>query len=503
MKCDAERSAGILLPIFSLPSRFGIGCFSQEAYRFVDWLAEAGQRNWQILPLGITGYGDSPYQSFSAFAGNPYFISLEGLLEDGYLTEEECESADLEGNSADRVDYGRQYVRRYPLLRRAYERARQNPAENREEWVADNRDWLEDYTLFMALKEEFGGKPLAQWSEPFRLRFSDALAEARQSLSDLIGFHEFLQERFYREWMQLKRYANQKGIRMVGDLPIYVSADSADVWANPELFLLDENRNLTEKAGCPPDSFAPQGQLWGNPLYRWSVHAADGYRWWTRRLAYAFSLYDAVRIDHFRGLDSYYSVPAQATTAERGHWEAGPGMALFDAVKKAIGTQDGIAEDLGFITDSVRRLVRESGFASMKVFQLGWEENDAEENSEHLPHRYDAHCVAYTGTHDQPTLKEWLNESSRKREERLRSYLNAGDSSDTELCETIIAALMNSSAERCIIPIQDYLEIGKEGRINRPSSLENNWQWRMMPDALSQELCFRVRNLTRLGNRCR
>lgn len=501
MTNNRGRRAGILLPIFSLPSPYGIGCFSSEAYRFADWLAEAGQTDWQILPLGMTGYGDSPYQSFSAFAGNPYFISLEGLIQDGYLTRAECDAADLTGETAERVDYGRQYAHRYPLLRRAYARYCRRPLEEMAAWSDENRDWLEDFALFIAIKESYGGKPPQHWSRSLRLRCPEALAEAKRTLADAVGFHCFLQARFDREWRSLKQYANQKGICVVGDLPIYVSADSADVWANPQLFCLDEDRIPTAVAGCPPDGFAPNGQLWGNPLYRWEAHAADGYRWWIRRLAHAFSLYDAVRIDHFRGFESYYAIPNDGASAAEGDWQKGPGMALFGAVAQAIGKQDGIAEDLGFITDAVRCLVKESGFASTKVLQIGLEACETDGDNEHLPHRYERHCAAYTGTHDHPTLLAWLKHCTPRQEAFLRAYVQDAVAPPSVLCEKLIASLMQSSAERCIIPMQDYLGLAEEGRINRPSSAEGNWQWRMPPHALTQELCEKVRRLTEQGDR--
>jgi len=349
-----NRSAGVLLSITSLPSKYGIGCFSKSAYDFVDWLREAGQSCWQILPLGPTSYGDSPYQSFSTFAGNPYFISLEALVEEGVLTEEECEAVDF-GKEPGTIDYEKLYKGRYPLLRKAYERS--NISENPEyqKFMAENSWWLADYALFMAVKDRFGGVPWTEWAEDIRLRWGNAMDYYRRELYFDIEFQQYLQYLFYKQWTQLKAYANYRGIKLIGDIPIYVAMDSADTWAHPELFQLNQNNVPTAVAGCPPDGFSATGQLWGNPLYRWDYHRQTGYQWWISRLEYCFRLYDVVRIDHFRGFDEYYSIPYGAENAMTGHWEKGPGIELFRRVEQVLGWKEIIAEDLGYVTDSVRQ----------------------------------------------------------------------------------------------------------------------------------------------------
>ena len=496
-----KREAGILLPIFSLPSRYGMGCFSKEAYRFVDFLAEAGQSYWQILPLSPTGFGDSPYQSFSAYALSPYLISPETLVEDGLLRSEECDAAGLESGDGRRVDYAAQYEKRFPLLRLAYGRARRENMDGFSEFEARCGDWLEDYACFMAIKQSFSQRPLSQWPAQLRLRSPQALSEACRGLGEEIGFWKFLQYYAARGWRELKAYANSRGIQMIGDLPIYVSADSADVWKNPELFQLDEQGIPLAVAGCPPDGFTPLGQLWGNPLYRWEVHRQSGFSWWIKRLSHAFSLYDVVRIDHFRGFDSYYSVPYGAENAVQGHWEQGPGLALFEAAERALGHRAVIAEDLGYMTDSVRRLVRDSGFPGMKILQFGFDGNHGDFSNGDLPHRYPEHCVAYTGTHDNPTLVEWLSALGEQELATLRQYLWDYSTPRDMLADPLIALLMRSSARLCIIPLQDYMGFGESARINRPSTASGNWSWRLTGEELCSPLAKKIRELCAPGER--
>ena len=495
-----KRESGILLSVSSLPSRYGIGCFSEEAYRFVDFLSEAGQSVWQILPLGPTGYGDSPYQAFSSYAGNPYFISLEALVEEGLLTKEECESADF-GYDVERVDYGKLYRARFPLLRLAYERSRGREDPRQTAFEEQASGWLEEYALFMAIKESLGGVPLSSWDAPLRLREEAALQEARARLGEEIGFQKFLQGRFYSQWERLKRYAAEKGIRIIGDLPIYVSADSADVWLAPELFQLDADGCPTAVAGCPPDEFSPEGQRWGNPLYRWDEHERTDYAWWIDRLSHAFSLYDAVRIDHFRGFDSYYSIPSDAPNAKEGRWEEGPSMKLFHAVEEALGKREGIAEDLGYMTDSVRHLVRDSGFAGMKILQFGFDTADREFKNEYLPHDYRKNSVAYTGTHDNPTLRSWLRERNEAELFHIRTYLWDFYTPKERLWESLIALLERSPSRLCILPMQDCLGLDDRSRMNRPATAEGNWAWRMRGEDLSDEVAGRIRQWTSLGGR--
>ncbi len=494
-----NRSAGILLPISSLPSPYGIGCFDSSAYAFVDFLAEAGQSYWQILPLGPTSYGDSPYQSYSTFAGNPYYIDLEDFIGRGWLTREECDEADLQ-SSPHRVDYERQYSHRLPLLRRAFERSH---IQNDPDYVrfCEETPWLSDYTLFMALKDRHHGAAFGDWDEGLRRRHPEALAQAHAELGAHVDFYAFLQYHFYRQWTSLKAYANGKGVHIIGDIPIYVAYDSADVWAHPELFQLDGNGRPVAVAGCPPDGFSADGQLWGNPLYAWHVHAETGYAWWISRLSHCFRLYDVVRIDHFRGFDEYYAIPYGHETAREGHWEQGPGMALFQAVKDVLGYKEVIAEDLGFITDSVRRLVRDSGFANMKVLEFAFDARDTGGSSEHMPHHYGENCVAYTGTHDNQTLASWFTTISEPEREQVRGYLCDHFTPQHLLGKSLIALIMRSKAHLCIVPLQDWLGLGDESRVNTPSTVGHNWQWRMSAGSTNDSLAREIRYMTKIYGR--
>lgn len=489
------RRCGVLMPIASLPGRFGIGGFSKEAYRFVDFLAEAKQSLWQILPLGPTGYGDSPYQSFSTFAGNPYYISLEELIEQGLLTEDECEAADY-GDEPHKVNYEKIYHTRFTLLRKAFERADIAQNDGYQKFVKENESWLADYALYMAIKDSLGGIAWIEWDEDIRLRRPDAMARSREELKDDIAFYSYIQYLFATQWKALKDYANAKGIQIIGDIPIYVAFDSADTWANPELFQLDEDNIPTAVAGCPPDAFSATGQLWGNPLYRWDYHEKTGFAWWIRRLAYCFQIYDIVRIDHFRGFDEYWAIPYGDPTAEFGRWEKGPGYALFAAMKKALGNREVIAEDLGFLTPSVLRLVRKTGYPGMKVLQFAF---DSREESDYLPHNYTRNCVVYTGTHDNDTVMGWIPAMNRKDLAFARKYMNVKRNSD--ICSNLIRMAYASVADTAIIPLQDYLELGSEARINTPSTLGGNWEWRMDADACTPELAEHMANLAILYGR--
>ncbi|MCI8567290.1 MAG: 4-alpha-glucanotransferase [Lachnospiraceae bacterium] len=482
-----NRAAGILMPVSSLPSRYGIGCFSQSAYDFVDWLAQAGQSYWQILPLGPTSFGDSPYQSFSTFAGNPYFISLEALIEEGVLDQAECGEADF-GASDTVVDYEKLYQNRYPLLRKAYERSRisENPAYQR--FVEDNSWWLADYALFMAVKGRFGGVPWSEWAEDIRLRWGNAMDYYRRELYFDIEFQQYLQFQFFSQWKRLKAYANKKGIRIIGDIPIYVSFDSVDVWAHPELFQLKEGGVPIAVAGCPPDGFSADGQLWGNPLYRWETHRRSGYAWWISRLRYCFDLYDVVRIDHFRGFDAYYSIPYGAKNAARGHWEKGPGIELFRRMEECLGRREVIAEDLGYVTDSVRALVHDSGFPGMKVLEFAFDSRDSGSASDYLPHNYPENSVVYTGTHDNETLAGWLDSITKEDLKAARDYMCDHYTPKHRLYLSLLALALQSKARICIIPLQDYLGYDNHSRINRPSTVGGNWSWRVTREALSEEL---------------
>ncbi len=484
------------MSVTSLPGRYGIGCFSKSAYDFVDWLREAGQTCWQILPLGPTSYGDSPYQSFSTFAGNPYFISLEELTEEGVLTKKECQSADF-GKRADDIDYEKIYKNRYPLLHKAYERSRISEDPDYVCFAEENRWWLADYALFMAVKDRFGGAPWTEWAEDIRLRWDYAMDYYRRELYFDIEFQQYLQYKFFSQWKKLKAYANEKGIQIIGDIPIYVAMDSADAWAHPELFQLDERNMPAAVAGCPPDGFSATGQLWGNPLYRWEYHKSTGYDWWMSRMWFCFQMYDVVRIDHFRGFDEYYSIPYGEETAVNGHWEKGPGIDLFRCMEQRLGKHQVIAEDLGYVTDSVRKMVQESGFPGMKVLEFAFDSRDSGSASDYLPHNYAENSAAYTGTHDNETIAGWFRSITDEERQMARDYLCDQHTPAEELYKSFIALVMRSRSDLCIIPMQDYLGLDNQSRMNQPSTLGKNWKWRLVKGDLSDELKEEILAITR------
>lgn len=494
------RRSGILLPVSSLPSRYGIGTFSKEAYEFVDFLQEAGQKLWQILPLGATGYGDSPYQSFSTFAGNPYYIDLEKLIEQGWLTKAECDACDF-GGSEEYVDYEKMYLSRFRLLRRASKNAfaKGNLGKNSDylKFVEENSRWLEDYALFMAVKNSFGGVAFIEWDEDIRLRKPEALSAYREKYRADLDYYRFEQYEFFTQWKALKAYANQKGIEIVGDIPIYVAFDSADTWANPELFQLDADGMPAAVAGCPPDAFSPTGQLWGNPLYDWAYHARTNFAWWMERIACCYALYDIVRIDHFRGFDEYWSVPYGNATAEGGKWCKGPGYALFEVMKQKLGEKRVIAEDLGFLTQSVLDLVEKTGYPGMKILQFAF---DSGLHNAYLPHNYGKNCVVYTGTHDNDTTLSWYASLSDEAKTLADRYLDIKEGEE-EIGWVFIRAAVSSVADTAIIPMQDYLCLGGAARINTPSTLGYNWKWRMKKGACTKELSARIGKLCRLYGR--
>ena len=491
------RRNGMLLPIASLPSPYGIGGFSKEAYEFIDLLEETGQKLWQILPLGPTSYGDSPYQSFSTFAGNPYFIDLDTLAEKGWLTKEACEVSDY-GDNESYIDYGRIYNSRFILLKQAFLNSDILSDEKFTEFCKDNQHWLPDYALYMALKNQNDGKSWIEWEEEIRLRKPEAVECYKRELEEECNFYKFLQYEFHEQWTKVKEYAHENGIQIVGDFPIYVAFDSADTWANPELFQLDEKNLPLGVAGCPPDAFSATGQLWGNPLYNWAYHKKTGYDWWLKRIAYCFDLYDIVRIDHFRGFDEYYSIPYGDETAVNGHWEKGPGMDLFNTVKEKLGELDIIAEDLGFLTESVFQLLKDSGYPGMKVLQFAF---DPSEDSDYLTYKYQRNCVVYTGTHDNDTTAGWFEKLSDGDKEVALRYMNSFYTPKEEQHWDLIALAMRSTADTCIIPVQDFLGLGSEARINMPSTLGDNWKWRMTKGAFSEELKEKIRRMTKLYGR--
>ena len=493
------RTSGILFPVFSLPGKYGIGCFSEEAYKFVDFLKEARQTYWQILPLGPTGYGYSPYQSFSTFAGNPYLISLEDLIAQGLLTEEECDAVDF-GDGV-QVDYGKQYEGRLGLLRIAYERSGHKDTEEFASFKKENEFWLPDYALFMSVKEAHAGAGSSSW-EPDIRDYKPAAVEAwSEKLQDDIGFYEYMQFEFARQWKKLKDYAGEQGISIIGDIPIYVSADSSDFWAHRELFQLDERGRIRMIAGVPPDGFSATGQVWGNPLYNWAYHKETGYDWWIRRIAKCRELYDVIRIDHFRGFDEYFAIPADSDTAADGHWEKGPGTDLFDAIKAALGETPIIAEDLGYVTDTVRQLVRDTGFPNMKVLEFAFDSRDSSGAMEYLPYRYKNNCVVYTGTHDNETLRGWIDSILPIERKQVCDYLDVRTKDPQEIVEKMIITCFGSVADYCIIPLQDYLGLDNSARINQPSTNGRNGEWRVDKKDLSGHLAGRIADLTAMYGR--
>ncbi len=480
----------------SLPSPGGIGTMGQAARDFADFLAAAGQSYWQLLPICPTSYGDSPYQSFSSFAGNPYFIDLEELERRGLLRREEYADSDW-GSPSDAVDYGALFKTRYPVLRRAAERFRAAPPEDFGDFCRENAGWLEDYALFMTLKGCHGGASWLNWTPALRSREPDALEAARRAYAGELDFWRTVQYLFYAQWRALRAYANGKGISFIGDLPIYVSLDSVDVWAHPELFQLDENRVPREVSGCPPDGFSETGQLWGNPLFDWERMERDGYAWWVNRIGFLCGVYNVLRIDHFRGFDSYYAIPYGDATAKNGRWREGPGMKLFRAVERSIGRQPIIAEDLGFLTDSVRQLLRDSGFPGMKVLEFAFDSRDAS-GSDYLPHCFPTHCVAYTGTHDNDTILGWLSSAESADAAYARDYLRLTGEDDHW---GMMRALWGSVAALTVVQAQDLLGLGSEARMNTPSTVGTNWRWRARPGSFSPELARRLRHCMELYGR--
>ncbi|SET05846.1 4-alpha-glucanotransferase [[Clostridium] polysaccharolyticum] len=480
------RSSGILMHISSLPSPYGIGTLGKEAYEFVDFLKRAKQTYWQILPINQTSYGDSPYQSFSGYAGNPYFIDLTMLCEKGYLENGVCELYNW-GDNETKVDYATMYQSRYELLHIVFENFMEEIPDEFEIFCWEQREWLEDYALFMALKDAHNGQRWQLWEEPLKFREENALEDARAKYSAEILFWKMTQYFFFEQWHKLKSYANRQGIQIVGDVPIYVAADSVDVWKEPEQFYLDEDRKMIEVAGCPPDAFCEDGQLWGNPLFNWDVMKEDGYQWWTRRIAYVSQLYDVVRIDHFRGFESYYAIPYGEKTAKNGHWRKGPGLDLFQCLKEKLGALHIIVEDLGYLTDEVADMVKGSGFPGMKVLQFAF---DIRETSNYLPHTYDRHCVVYTGTHDNDTLLGWVENAPEESVEYAKEYLRLDSTEGYNW--GMMKAVWASVGDTAFVTMQDLLNLGSEARMNTPSTLGRNWLWRATKEQISDELAERI-----------
>ena len=490
-----DRASGILLPISALPSPYGIGTLGKAAYAFADFLHAAGQKYWQLLPLGPTSYGDSPYQSFSTFAGNPYFIDLDLLAEEGLLDKEDLAAADW-GNDPRYVDYGKIYEVRFDVLRRAFLRGRERDREAVERFQAEN-PWLKNYALYMAVKAHFGMKSWLEWpDEAIRVRAPEAVARYEKELAEDVAFYTYLQYLFFKQWGELREYIHSLGIRIIGDLPIYVAMDSADVWAEPEFFQLGEGNIPTEVSGVPPDYFSADGQLWGNPLYDYDRMRQDGFGWWIRRVEGASRLFDVIRIDHFRGLESYWAVPYGAETAREGRWRKGPGMDLVGVLTQWFHGLDIIAEDLGFLTPEVHQLLRDSGLPGMKVLEFAF---DAREPSNYLPHTYERNWVCYVGTHDNETVMQWREQADRADVTFARKYLGLNEAEGFHW--GMIRGGMSSVADTFVAQMQDYLGLGAEGRMNTPGTLGNNWRWRLLPGEASPALARKIRRYAHMYGR--
>jgi len=491
-----KRSAGILLHPTSLPGKFGIGDLGPEAYRWIDFLAKSGCSLWQILPLGPTGYGDSPYQCFSAFAGNPYLISPELLFEDHLIKEDDL--AGIPEFSENSVNYGVVIEWKKLLLHKAHVNflvLRDQKLKEQYDTFFERNAWLRDYSLYMALKEVHDGVSWMSWEPGLRNRASDTMFDARRQFADRIDYYCFCQFIFFKQWETLRDFAHQNGIRIIGDIPIFVAADSADVWANPDLFFLDRDGNPSIVAGVPPDYFSPTGQLWGNPLYRWKAHKQDGYAWWLERFENLLQMVDIIRLDHFRGFSKFWAVPGSARTAEKGRWMQGPGSDFFRSLRNALGDLPIIAEDLGVITPDVIRLRERFSLPGMKVLQFAFLTNP---NDLYLPHNYPVHCFVYTGTHDNDTVKGWYERVPEEERSFYRHYL---DRNGDNVAWDFIRACWASIGAVALAPMQDFLELGNEARMNLPGQAQGNWGWRMAKDACSHELAERIREINYLYSR--
>ncbi len=485
------RKSGVLMHISSLPSPYGIGTLGAQARSFVDFLVSAGQHYWQMLPVSPTGYGDSPYQSFSSYAGNPYFIDLDTLCEQGYLNKDEYINLDW-GSNRLKVDYGKMYENRFIVLELACKRLLESQTDDYNRFCMENSYWLENFALYMAIKNSKNGAPWTDWERELRFRDPAAIGAMRQQLEENISLQKTIQYFFYAQWEQLRLYANGHGVEIIGDIPMYAAMDSSDVWAYPKCFCLNEELMPNEVAGCPPDGFTADGQLWGNPLYDWEKLKENDYDWWIKRIDHQFKLYDVLRIDHFRGLDSFYAIAGDADNARNGRWCKGPGYDLF----KALGPRRIIAEDLGFLTDSVRQLLAETGYPGMKVLQFAF---DSREESDYLPHNFIPNCVAYTGTHDNSTILGWFSSAPAGDIAKATEYMRIAE--DDNPVKIMLTTLCSSVAELAVVSMQDLLELDDEARMNIPGTLGGNWQWRMSPDAPMSVIAESLKRLTQLYGR--
>ena len=487
------RKSGILMHISSLPSPYGIGTMGKEAYNFIDFLEKSGQKLWQVLPIGHTSYGDSPYQSYSSYAGNPYFIDLDMLCNEGLLDKADLKSIPREID-CEKVDYGMLYVTRYPLLDKAAKRLGENLPADYYTFLEENRYWIEDYASFMALKEQMKQSGRSNWNVELRVKNKSTELVADEESARI---YKIIQYMFYKQWFALKDYANKKGVEIIGDLPIYCACDSCDVWADSEAFMLDENYLPSLVAGCPPDGFSPDGQRWGNPLYNWEVLEERGFDWWVKRLRHALGVFDIVRIDHFRGFDSYFAIDPKEATAVNGKWLEGPKMKLFEAFEREIGRNlPIIAEDLGFLTDSVKKLLKDTGYPGMKVIQFAFDER---ETGDYLPHNYTKNSVCYVGTHDNDTALGWYEKVNEHDRKKAKQYFNLSE--DEGIAVGLIRGALSSVSDMAVICMQDYLSLGSEARMNTPSKMGGNWQWRIKKEALTKELCEKIKDMTSLYGR--
>lgn len=489
------RASGVLMHISSLPGDTGIGTLGKNAYKFVDFLKKSGQTYWQILPICPTSFGDSPYQSFSTFAGNPYFIDFELLTKDGYLSKNDYENIKWSEDETS-VDYGRLYTERNKIFKIIQKNFLKNPSQDYESFCNKNETWLNDYALFMAIKDEHDGRAFDSWENDIKCRKPEAVQNWTKKCEDKIEYYKILQYLFFHQWFLLKSYANQNGIKIIGDIPIYVSADSSDVWTNPELFLLDENNTPIEVAGCPPDGFSEDGQLWGNPVYNWEYLKETGYSWWIKRLSASLNTYDILRIDHFRGFDSFFSIKYPAKDAKIGKWNKGPGIDLFNTIKKQFPDIPIIAEDLGFLTESVKDLLKQTGFPGMKVLQFAF---DSREKSDYLPFRYNKNCIVYTGTHDNDTILGWTKTANPDDINNALDYFRITNKDD--LREEMMIAALSSVANTCILTMQDLLGLDSNCRMNTPSTVGTNWRWRATENQITDETSSFLLKYTKLYGR--
>ncbi|WP_039924954.1 4-alpha-glucanotransferase [Treponema sp. JC4] len=490
-----NRASGVLMHISSLPGNTGIGTLGKYAYQFVDYLKKYGQTYWQMLPICPTSYGDSPYQSFSTFAGNPYFIDFEKLEAEGLLAHDDWANVNW-GNNKNYVDYGLLYVERHKVFAKLQENFNKNIPADFEKYCSDNSFWLEDYALFMAIKDAHNGASFSTWESDIKVRQPGAVVNWSERCAKRVQYYKILQYLFYKQWYELKKYANDNGIKIIGDIPIYVAADSSDVWTNPKQFALKGDLTPIEVAGCPPDAFSADGQLWGNPVYDWEYHKQTNYAWWKKRISECLKIYDVIRIDHFRGFDEYYCIPFGSENAKIGQWRKGPGAHLFNEIRKEFGDINIIAEDLGFLTPTVIQMLKDVGFPGMKVLQFAF---DSREESDYIPHRYGHNSVVYTGTHDNDTILGWCKSAGADDVAFAKKYLRA--ESDDELRQEMMISALSCVANTCILCMQDLIGLDGSARMNIPSTVGNNWKWRASEDQITDKQFEFLGYYTRLFGR--